>query len=88
MKCFECKKREAEWVLQLDERFVPICQECLDEYCHMEGEVNLKFWLLTNLETTFTEINKWLEYRDKKYLLLLYEWSQLKKVNQLVGTIQ
>ncbi len=80
MKCVECEKNEAEWILVDHEHVKPLCKACLDNFIDMEGEMNLNFYLIANgLEPVFEEINKNLKYCWDKYGRLLQECISLKK---------
>jgi len=81
MRCFECKKTEAEWVLihDVSDQVLPLCQTCMDEWCHMEGEVNLDFFHLEmDLFNFFNQINEILKFRTRNHLHLLQEYTELK----------
>jgi len=78
-KCFDCKERDAEVVLIEYEQVLPLCEGCLHEHIHVEGDTNLDYWRIENLEVIFNEINKNLKYVWGKYSRLLNDYTKLKK---------
>ncbi len=88
MKCEDCQSKdrepflfEAEIVLFLE--VVPqvklICQACFDDYAYAEGEVNLTYYDLDDVEDIFKKVNEVLKYQDERYSSLLSEYTKLKK---------
>lgn len=69
MKCVECREREVEWLLFWDTKYLLVCQGCLDSYIHIEGEINLDFWLLSlgDFQTIFNDVNRRLDYWRDMY---------------------
>lgn len=89
MKCEDCidKKSKpinnAEYVLVDYDSLKLLCQSCLNEYCHIEGEMNLDFYSLNiGLSSAFKRIDEILKYNGSRYSHLLREYSALKKLSE------
>ena len=82
MKCVNCGRREAEYLVFEDE-LMPLCRECFDEYCYNFGEMNLTYWNLDELkhelERFVKTINEELKCLQDNYSRLLQEYLKLKK---------
>ena len=82
MRCVNCGRREAEYLVFEDE-LMPLCQECFDEYCYNFGEMNLTYWnldeLKNELERFVKTINDELKCLQDNYSHLLQEYLKLKK---------
>jgi len=78
MNC-ECGAK-AEYVL-LDYGYAkPMCRACLNELCHLEGEVNLDFFHLEiGLPGFIKRVDEILKYHESRYLDLLEKYSELRK---------
>ncbi|RLE45517.1 MAG: hypothetical protein DRJ31_11175 [Candidatus Methanomethylicota archaeon] len=85
MKCTGCGKREAEY-LMFEDIVMPLCRECLDEYCYEFGSMSLEYWHLdelldspSELESFIERINRELKYWQERYRRLLEEYTKLKQ---------
>jgi len=85
MKCVGCGWREAEYLVFEDE-IMPLCQECLNEYCYEFGAIHLEYWHLEELlsspielENFVKRINQNLKHWQEKYRRLLKEYTKLKQ---------
>ena len=77
MKCKECAdkgtEREAEWLvidqIPYEDLFLPLCGECFHELKEMEGEMNLDFELIENmdLEDIVRRVNEKWKFLVQKY---------------------
>ena len=69
MKCVECKNFEGDWLLFHSDKYLLICETCLQSYIQMEGEINLDFWYLKlgDWGTIFGDVNRRLEYWQHMY---------------------
>lgn len=90
MKCKECKQ-VAKWLiidqLPYDELFLPLCEEHFQQLREMEGEMNLDFEYIENLdiEEVMVKANeKWL-YLTQKYKNTLNLYSQSKRKKDVVS---
>lgn len=79
MKCFDCEEYEAEFVLVEYEQVLPLCKGCLDGHINIEGDMNLSYFHISELELIFNEINAILKYDCDVYERLLKEYLTLKK---------
>lgn len=86
MKCQDCIDKEnnlfahAKYVLVDYDSIRLLCQNCFDDYCRMEGELNLDFFdLEMDLEQAFKKISEVMEFRTKQYHQVLEEHAWLKK---------
>ncbi|RLI77482.1 hypothetical protein DRP04_11350 [Archaeoglobales archaeon] len=79
-KCSECDM-PAEWMYidEITPRLAPLCDEHMKEILMMEGEVNVQFFDIENVEGWLQAINHLLQFREQKYLALLKEFSKLKE---------
>lgn len=59
-----------------------LCQDHFDEYAYSEGEFNLDYCYLGDLSDFFRQLNEKLAYMEKKYLMILDEWNEQKKIIQ------
>jgi len=62
-----------EWPVRL------LCQTHFDEYAYAEGEMNLDYYHLDDLDMFFRELNKKLKFLESRHLDLLKEWGEMKK---------
>lgn len=87
MKCFDCIVKtphplEADWIL-IDgcERVIPLCKDCLQEWIEMEGEINLDFYYMPNLDEGFIQkINETLKYLNDMNRKLTDRYFAVKKL--------
>ena len=93
MKCEDCVSKnsavigKAEFALVEYDFIKLLCKDCLDEYCHIEGEINLDFYHLEiGLLAMFKRIDEVLKYHSEQYSRLLKEYSTLKKKIQSSDT--
>jgi len=63
LKCVGCGRREAECVAFEDE-VMPLCRECLDEYCYKLGSVG--FWYLEQLLNSPDELERFFELINRE----------------------
>lgn len=68
MKCNECPEK-AEWIMEWQEKYLLLCQGCLDSYVSFEGEINLDFWLMAlgDWQIIFNHINSKIKYWQEMY---------------------
>ncbi len=91
MKCHDCNL-EAKWIVEdqppYEEYFLPLCEEHFQEIMQMEGEMNLTFDLIDNLdlEDMIIKANKQNRFWQKRYENLLKEYSGLKKKDSPFST--
>ena len=82
--CHECG-REAKWLVEdlpgINEYFVPLCEEHFQDTVQMEGEMNLTFELIDNLdkEDLITKANKQSIYWLKRHENTLAELIKLRE---------
>jgi len=79
--CGNCGKRMAEYLLfdEVNDRVEPLCEACLDEYCHYFGELTLTYIPITDLEAIIREFNRILKYWSQRYKRLLDEYHKIKE---------
>jgi len=68
MICSDCEKHKAEWVWfpDFEDSIRLLCDGCMEEYIHMEGEMNLTFYRLDDLAGILREVKEKFEYYGRK----------------------
>ena len=80
MNCQECverkeKPRRAEWMLwdEVLGRLLPLCQQHWQEYRNMEGELNLAFYAISDVDSWVRKANEELASWQRRHDALLKE---------------
>ena len=87
MNCQECierkeKPRRAEWMLwdEVLGRLLPLCQQHWQEYRDMEGELNLAFYAISDVDSWVRKANEELASWQRRHDALLKEGVEREKL--------
>jgi hypothetical protein len=71
MKCRECGA-PAEYIYYDDDgkEFVPLCPYHMEEVIRFEGEINIEFFAMSEVERLVDAVNEKLKYMDERYKIL------------------
>jgi len=72
---------EAKWILEFDDKFMPLCQGHFEDWCRMEGEMYLDFWLIANLDFDMISFLKYVNNTmNQKNLQLKWARDEIRKL--------
>ena len=95
VRCIDCVEKgmenpnKADFVLVDYGSVKPLCSSCLEEYCYMEGEINLDFYSLSlGLENLFARLDELLKYHMEMQTRLVRDKKELaEKLYEATGEI-
>ena len=95
VRCIDCVEKgmknpnKADFVLVDYDSVKPLCDSCLEEYCYMEGEVNLDFYSLSlGLENLLGRLDELLKYHTEMQRRLVRDKKEAtKKLYEATGEI-